>query len=243
MISFVKSVAVLSAVCLAVSAWAAKNDDSSTPKPDSKESGKKKGKKKDADQQKIAGQPATPAPKKTYDVPVEKGHDSYGMSIPYFDTSGKRQMNFKIGVASRLDEDHIRMKDLNIETFNEQSGEHEMDIYMPTAVFNTATSWVTSKQHVTIKRDDFEISGEALAFNTETKQGGLGGNVTMIIYNLEEETDSKVKADEAKKLEDAKDKAAAKEKAAASQPIQVIAPSISISTPKPTANTPRTKAK
>jgi hypothetical protein len=230
MISFVKTVAALSAVCFAASAWAAKSDPTETPKPDSKESGDKKGKKKGDDA------PETPAPRKKIDVPVEKGHDSYGMHIPYFDGTGKRQMNFTIGVASRLDADHIHMKDLNIETFNE-AGEHEMSIFMPTAVFNTETSWVTSQQHVTIKRDDFEITGEALAFNTQTKQGGLGGNVTMIIYNLEEETDSKVKADEARKIQDAKDKAA-KSGAGSGPDSQNSTP-----TPKPKANTPKAKAK
>ncbi len=42
---------------------------------------------------------------------------------------------------------------------------------IPTPVWSPPSSmWI-------IKRDDFELTGEAIIFNTETKQGGLGGNV------------------------------------------------------------------
>ncbi len=89
------------------------------------------------------------------------------------------------------------MTDLQIETFNEQ-GEHEMQIDMPTSVLNTDTSVITTNHHVTIRRADFELTGEAMIFNTRTKQGGLGGNVHMLIYNLEDETSDGAKPGEGK---------------------------------------------
>jgi len=220
MISFVKFVAVLSAVCVVTGALAARTDDGSTPKPEARDG---------ADKKKKKGKPD--GPKKPVDVPVEKGHDSFQMFIPYFDGVGKRQMNFRIGVASRLDDNHIKMKDLQIETFDEE-GKHEMGIDLPTSVLNTETSIITTDQHVTIRRDDFELTGETMVFNTVTKQGGLGGNVRMLIYNLKEETDadvdpaSKPNTGEAKKADDTKTTGGSKE-----------------ATPKPEATTPRTKAK
>jgi hypothetical protein len=181
MTSFAKHIAVLGVAFIATTALADKSGDNKGATPDPKASGEKKSKKGSK------GSAETSGKKKGLDIPVEKGHDSIGLSIPYFDSSGKRQMNFKIGVASRIDDNHINMKDLAVETFNE-AGEHEMQIDLPTATLDTDTSVLTSKTHVTIRRSDFELTGDSVVFYTRTKQGGLGGNVHMVIFNLQDET-------------------------------------------------------
>ena len=119
-------------------------------------------------------------------LPLPEGHDSKGLKIPYFDTQGRLQMNFNIGLATRLDPDHVRMGDLQIETFDDE-GESEMTIDLPTSILNLSTRVITTKTHVRIRRTDFEIEGETMEFNTETRQGKLGGNVRMLIYNLSNE--------------------------------------------------------
>jgi hypothetical protein len=183
MISFVKYVAVLLVGFIAAAVLPGNADEDGPAKTEAKTAGGKKDKKP-----KSPKTDQNAPPKKGIDVPVVKGHDSLGMRIPYFGTDGvKREMNFSIGVASRLDENHIQMKDLQIQTFDD-NGQPEMSIDLPTSVLDTDTSVITSQQHVTIRRADFELTGEAMVFNTKTKQGGLGGNVRMLIYNLENET-------------------------------------------------------
>ena len=120
------------------------------------------------------------------DIPVSKDHDAKGLKIPYFDGDGKKQMIFTIGVASRIDEEHIGMTETEVETFDE-NGEHEMTIALPKSELNVTTSVITTKKHVEIKRHDFEISGETLEFNMKTKRGTLGGGVKMLIYNIQNE--------------------------------------------------------
>ena len=120
------------------------------------------------------------------DIPVSKDHDAKGLKIPYFDSDGKKQMIFTIGVASRIDEEHIGMTETEVETFDE-NGEHEMTIALPKSELNVTTSVITTKKHVEIKRHDFEITGETLEFNMKTKRGTLGGGVKMLIYNIQEE--------------------------------------------------------
>ena len=120
------------------------------------------------------------------DIPVSKDHDAKGLKIPYFDGDGKKQMIFTIGVASRIDEEHVAMTETEVETFDE-NGEHEMTIALPKSELNVTTSVITTKKHVEIKRHDFEISGETLEFNMKTKRGTLGGGVKMLIYNIQEE--------------------------------------------------------
>jgi hypothetical protein len=119
-------------------------------------------------------------------VPIPKGHDSKGLRIPYFGADGKLQMTFTIGVASRLDEDHVKMHDLQVETLDEK-GAREMLIEIPSSVLVLTTRVITTKEAVTIKSSDFELTGNAMDFNTKTKQGRLVGAVRMVIYNLNEE--------------------------------------------------------
>jgi len=122
-----------------------------------------------------------------HDIPVSAEHPAKGLKIPYFDNEGKLQMIFVIGVATRLDADHINMADMEVETFDDQQ-QHEMYIDLPTSVLNLNTSVITTQKHVTIRREDFILTGETMEFNTKTKQGSLGGAVKMLIYNLDNQT-------------------------------------------------------
>jgi lipopolysaccharide export system protein LptC len=118
-------------------------------------------------------------------LPIPKGHDSKGLKIPYFGADRKLQMMFTIGVASRLDEDHVRMSDLLVETFDD-AGAKDMVITLPASVLDLNTRVLTSKTNVTIKRSDFEVTGDAMQFDTKTKNGRVEGRVRMLIYNLDE---------------------------------------------------------
>ncbi|MEO6738650.1 MAG: hypothetical protein ABIP20_00250 [Chthoniobacteraceae bacterium] len=130
------------------------------------------------------GQPAAPvAPAKDrLDLPVPKGQPQKGLRIPIFSPDGKPVMNFQIGVAEVVDADNIKLGQLRLETFKE-NGEHEFDIDLPDSVFNAKTKELTSKGHVMIKRHDFEISGNSMTFNTETRSGTFGNGVKMVIYD------------------------------------------------------------
>lgn len=184
----------LACLALVASAIAAKKEDK--PKDDpKKESAKKKPK---SDDKKPAATPA-PAPAADgqakappkFSLPLPKGQDSIGVTIPYNDNKGRKTMNFRIGVASRVDDDHVKMSKLLIETFNDETGTKEMTIEMPLSALDLNTRIITGHDGVTIKRSDFEITGKNMEFNTETKQGRLAGDVRMVIHNLTDEIASK----------------------------------------------------
>jgi hypothetical protein len=187
MTSFVKHTAVLVAALMATTALGDKTDDTKSSKTDTKDAGTKKAKKsktpKTTDD--------TDSSKKPLEIPVPMGHDSKGLHIPYFDGTGKRQMDFTIGVASRIDEKHVRMTDMQVDTYNDE-GKRDLKIDLPTSVYNSETSSITTNYHVKIAREDFVLFGESMIFYTITKQGGLGGGVRMLIYNLKDETDADV---------------------------------------------------
>ena len=176
-------VSVIAAGALAGGAFAQKKDGEKPKAKDKKEAAAGSGEK--ADKSKGAKDDKARETGKM-DIPVSKDHDAKGLKIPYFDGDGKKQMIFTIGVASRLDEEHIGMTETEVETFDE-NGEHEMTIDLPKSELNVTTSVITTKKHVEIKRRDFELTGETLEFNMKTKRGTLGGGVKMLIYNIQEE--------------------------------------------------------
>lgn len=176
----------------ATSVWAEKSEKEKPSKAEkSDKSDVKKGKKKDADKsQSVEDKDKTRRAEKQppkISLPLPEGQDSKGIIIPYTDGTGKKTMLFNIGVGRRIDENHVKMSDLMIETFNE-SGESEMTISLPSSILDLNSRVITGDESVTIKRSDFEITGKAMEFNTETKQGRIKGNVKMIIYDLSEET-------------------------------------------------------
>jgi hypothetical protein len=128
--------------------------------------------------------PETPKESKRLDLPVPKGQPQKGLRIPIYSPDGKLMMSFQIGVAEVLDADNIKMGALRLETFKE-NGEHEFDIDLPDSIFNAKTKELTSKARVTIKRHDFELTGNSMTFNTETKEGKFGDGVKMVIYDAQ----------------------------------------------------------
>jgi hypothetical protein len=119
-------------------------------------------------------------------IPLPKGQDSKGVIIPYTDGSGKKSLVFKIGVGTKVDDSHVKMSDLLIETFDE-SGTQEMTIKLPSSVLDMSTRTITGDQSVTIDRSDFQITGKNMEFQYETRKGWIKGDVKMIIYDLNEE--------------------------------------------------------
>jgi hypothetical protein len=140
--------------------------------------------------------PATPATDKSkdrLDLPVPKGQPQKGLRIPIYSPLGQLMMNFQIGVATWVDDDNINMGDLKVETFK-TNGTSEFHIDLPDSVFNLRTKELTSKAHVVVRRSDFEISGNSMTFNTETKVGQFGGGVKMIIFDARASTAQKAAA-------------------------------------------------
>lgn len=124
-----------------------------------------------------------PAGKGTLELPVPKGQPQKGLKVPIYDLGGILRMTFRIGTAVRGDDDKIKMSDLRIETFKGDGGS-ELDIDLPESVYSAKTMDVTSDTHVTIKNEEFLLTGEKMTFNIETKVGKLGGGVRMVIHDL-----------------------------------------------------------
>ena len=121
----------------------------------------------------------------TLDLPIPKGQPQKGVKVPIYGPNGKLKMSFEIGIGTYIDEEHVKLEKLRVETFKED-GSADLDMDLPDAVYNKKSKVISSQTRVVIKRSDFEITGNNMAFNVETRQGTLGGGVKMIITNMAE---------------------------------------------------------
>ena len=124
-----------------------------------------------------------PNAEETLDLPIPKGQPQKGVKVPVYGANGKLKMNFEIGIGTYIDEEHVKLEKLRVETFRED-GSQELDMDLPDAVYNRKTKIISSQTKVFIKRSDFELTGNTMAFNVETREGTLGGGVKMIITDL-----------------------------------------------------------
>lgn len=118
-------------------------------------------------------------------IPIPVGHAAEGLKIPSFDNQGKLQMQFQIDNARRLDDDHLAMAMAKVETYDE-SGNPDMTIELPNSVLDLKTRVVRSDDPVKIRRSDFELTGDTMVFNTQTRQARFVGNVRMLIFDSAE---------------------------------------------------------
>ena len=128
----------------------------------------------------LAAVPAEKPPK--YDPGIEVGQDAHGLRFPVFDEAGNIQMYFIIDVARRIDNDHMKMSKVQLQTYNEKK-EPEMQIDMQNAILDLNTRVVTTDNPVRIQRSDFELFGDRASYNTATGDGKLTGKVRMLIYD------------------------------------------------------------
>jgi len=117
-----------------------------------------------------------------YDPGIEVGQDAHGLRFPVFDEAGNIQMYFVIDVAKRIDNDHMQMSKVQLQTYNEKK-EKEMQIDMQNAILDLNTRIVTTDSPVRVRRSDFELFGDRASYNTATGDGKLTGKVRMLIFD------------------------------------------------------------
>jgi lipopolysaccharide assembly outer membrane protein LptD (OstA) len=113
-------------------------------------------------------------------IPLPIGHEAKGLVLPDFDTDGHLKGRFEAGTAHRIDEEHIGFQQLKITTYTPDS-QPDLRIDMHTSVLDLKTRILSSKERTTIQRSDFNITGDSVQFDTNSKTGRLIGNVKMVI--------------------------------------------------------------
>ena len=113
-------------------------------------------------------------------IPLPVGHEAKGLVLPDFDGEGHLRGRFEAGTAQRIDQQHVGFQHLKITTYTPES-QPDLQIDMQTSVLDLKTRILSSKERTTIQRADFNIAGDSVQFDTNTRTGRLTGNVKMVI--------------------------------------------------------------
>ena len=113
------------------------------------------------------------------DVPIPLNIPMKGLKIPHLDEAGNEVMLLESDVAVKVDEQMIEFKNLKIELLDDDG--RKIFVELPESVFNLETRVLTGQKSAKIHREDFEINGEAIEFDTRTKYGRMTGKVSMVI--------------------------------------------------------------
>ena len=141
-------------------------------------SGQSKGRKKKAGASATAG--GSPGEQSLTNIPLPIGHEAKGLVLPDFDGNGRLRGKFEAGTAHRIDQEHVGFQHLKITTYTPES-QPDLQIDMHTSVLDLKTRILSSKERTTIRRSDFNIVGDSVQFDTNSKTGRLIGNVKMVI--------------------------------------------------------------
>ena len=141
-------------------------------------SGQSKGGKKKAGTSATAGE--SPEDQSLTNIPLPIGHEAKGLVLPDFDGDGRLRGKFEAGTAHRIDQEHVGFQHLKITTYTPES-QTDLQIDMQTSVLDLKTRILSSKERTTIQRSDFNIVGDSVQFDTNSKTGRLIGNVKMVI--------------------------------------------------------------
>jgi len=118
-----------------------------------------------------------------FDLPVPVGMPVNGIKVPQYAEDGRRLMLFEAAVAKKVNEQRVEMETLKLEVLDGEG--RKIFVELPQAVFNLETRVLTGESSAKIHREDFEITGDSIEFNTKTRFGTLRGNVRMVISTEE----------------------------------------------------------
>src|SRR6202011_5922151 len=125
---------------------------------------------------------ASPGEQSLTNIPLPIGHEAKGLVLPDFDLEGHLRGRFEAESAKRLDEVHIGFHTLKIITYTPES-KPDLTIELSESILNLKTRILTSNERTFIKRADFNIAGDSVEFDTNTRIGRMVGHVKMVITN------------------------------------------------------------
>ncbi len=113
-------------------------------------------------------------------IPIPIGQEAKGITLPDYDLEGHIRGRFFAGAAKRIDENHLELRNLKMHTFTPEE-KPDLDIDMTTSILDLKTHVLSSRERTTVRRADFQLSGNSMEFNTATRQGTLVGDVKMTL--------------------------------------------------------------
>jgi hypothetical protein len=128
-------------------------------------------------------EPAREGSEQEIDIPVPDGVPVKGIKVPSYSPEGKLLMMLDAEQARKLDAERIEFENLKIDAYSED--DKKIYVELPRSIFNLTTRILTSESRVLIRREDFELVGDAGEFHTKNRFAKILGNVKMTILSTE----------------------------------------------------------
>lgn len=134
-------------------------------------------------QPKPAASPAEAEKSADFDIPVPMGIPVKGIKIPHRNDEGKLIMTIEAETAKKLDDKHVEMENMKIDSYDDDGKTVKIEI--PHSIFDLDTRILSGDSQALIRREDFEITGDSVEFNTKTRRATLRGKIHMIIQSAD----------------------------------------------------------
>jgi hypothetical protein len=155
----------------------------SSPTPSKKATASTEKTSRKAREQKAKGASEQTQSQQEIDIPVPDGVPVKGIKVPSYSPDGKLLMMLDAEQARKLDADRIEFENLKIDAYSDD--DKKIYVELPRSIFNLTTRILTSESRVLIRREDFELVGDAGEFYTKTRFAKILGNVKMTILSTE----------------------------------------------------------
>ncbi|CAN5915996.1 hypothetical protein BH11VER1_BH11VER1_28500 [soil metagenome] len=109
------------------------------------------------------------------------GQKNLDVKIPSF-KDGLPSSLIRAGSMTRLDDEYMEMEKLDIRLFGEVR-DKDVRVQLVTGEYHMPTQLLSSEQRSRISREDFQLEGDSMVFDTKSQQGKMTGNVKMVIFD------------------------------------------------------------
>lgn len=124
------------------------------------------------------------------------GRKNLDVQIPSF-RDGVPSSVVKANSMTRVSDTIMSMERMDIWLYGDNRDE-DMRVQLPLADYNMESKVLSSDERSRISRNDFQLEGDHLIFDTVTQQGKLTGRVQMVIFNASGLAAGKAESGEAK---------------------------------------------
>lgn len=115
---------------------------------------------------------------------IPEGVVNQGVSVPSF-KNGRPASLLTAGTVTRLDADRLAAQDIKVEIYGDRP-EETLYVDLHSAVYHMEDQILRSGERSRVSRNDFEMEGDSLVYDSANSVGAMKGRVRTLIFDMDE---------------------------------------------------------
>lgn len=111
------------------------------------------------------------------------GQKNLDAHMPSF-RDGKPSSLIEAGSMTRMDQDHMILEKAHIRLYG-TTQDQDLHVQLHSGAYDMSTQVLDSHERSRVSRNDFQLEGDSMIFDTRSQQGKMVGHVHMVIYDAE----------------------------------------------------------